>query len=289
MPEEADLSVLPDLLVFGDGSEQAFCALAYARWKLVDGSYNCVLISGKTRVAPLTKISIPRMELMGAVAAARLAANIEEAMKPNIVFKQRFFFTDNTSVLAMIKGDSAAFKEFVGTRVGEIKNKTKPEEEWMWIPTHDNLSDMGTRDDTIPQHLRLGTEYQTGKQWMREEKHLWPAKTSGGTVPEDEVKLAARLVNTLSTSDGLDFQYEKYSDVGKLKRVVMIVFKAFFIFKQKLVRNKHILIPNRNELAQQADNFLMVRSQSSIKEDLEKEKLTQDNTLTTDKYQELDN
>ena len=214
------------------------------------------------------------MELMGAVAAARLAANIEEAMKPNIVFKRRFFFTDNTSVLAMIKGDSAAYKEFVGTRVGEIKNKTKPEEEWMWIPTHDNLSDMGTRDDTIPRDLKPGTEYQAGKQWMREEQHLWPAKTSGGTVPEDEVKLAARLVNTLSTSYGLDFQYEKYSDVGKLKRVVMIVFKAFFIFKQKLVRNKHILIPSRNELAQQADNFLIVRSQSSIKEDLEKGKLS---------------
>ena len=203
VPDNVDWAVQPDLLVFGDGSEQAFCALAYARWKLLSGEHSCILISGKTRVAPLTKISIPRMELMGAVAAVRLAANIEEALKPNIVFKQRFFFTDNTSVLAMIRGDSAAFKEFVGTRVGEIKNKSEPEQEWSWVPTDQNLADMGTREDTVPKDLAPGGEYQTGKQWMKLEEKLWPVKKSIGTVPEDEVKLAARLVNTLNTDPEL--------------------------------------------------------------------------------------
>jgi hypothetical protein len=53
------------LLIFGDGSVEASCALAYLRWELEDGSVVCRLLAGKTRVAARCKISIPRMELMG--------------------------------------------------------------------------------------------------------------------------------------------------------------------------------------------------------------------------------
>jgi len=42
----------PQLLCFADGSTLAFCALAYARWEMEDGSFNCRLIAGKARVAP---------------------------------------------------------------------------------------------------------------------------------------------------------------------------------------------------------------------------------------------
>jgi hypothetical protein len=53
---------LPTLMVFGDGSTQAYCTLAYARWELEDGSVACRLVAGKTRVAPKNKISVPRLE-----------------------------------------------------------------------------------------------------------------------------------------------------------------------------------------------------------------------------------
>ncbi|OBQ32947.1 MAG: hypothetical protein AN484_27555, partial [Aphanizomenon flos-aquae WA102] len=59
----------PMLLVFGDGSTQASCALAYIRWEMMDGSVMCRLISGKTRVAPKVKITVPRMELVGSLMA----------------------------------------------------------------------------------------------------------------------------------------------------------------------------------------------------------------------------
>jgi hypothetical protein len=57
----------PMLLIFGDGSTAASCALAYLRWQMADGMVQCRLLAGKTRVAPKCKISIPRMELMGAL------------------------------------------------------------------------------------------------------------------------------------------------------------------------------------------------------------------------------
>jgi hypothetical protein len=61
------------LLIFGDGSTMASCALTYLRWQMADGTMQCRLLAGKMRVAPKCKISIPRMELMGALLVVRLA------------------------------------------------------------------------------------------------------------------------------------------------------------------------------------------------------------------------
>jgi hypothetical protein len=69
------------LLIFGDGSTLASCALAYLRWQMADGTVQCRLLAGKTRVAPKCKISIPRMELMGALLAVRLSRKIQDALQ----------------------------------------------------------------------------------------------------------------------------------------------------------------------------------------------------------------
>lgn len=59
------------LHIFVDASEQAFAACAYFR--IVDrGRVRCCLVASKTKVAPLTPLSIPRLELMAAVIGVRL-------------------------------------------------------------------------------------------------------------------------------------------------------------------------------------------------------------------------
>ena len=92
----------PMLLVFGDGSMQASCTLDYIRWEMVDGSFQCRLLAGKTRVAPKVVIlTAPRMELQAALLAVRLAARVKVVMQ--IEFCKIRYFTDNTSVLGMIR------------------------------------------------------------------------------------------------------------------------------------------------------------------------------------------
>ncbi len=71
-PSRGQVRARPMLLIFGDGSVEASCVLAYLRWELEDGSVVCRLLAGKTRVAHKCKISIPRMELMGSLVAVRL-------------------------------------------------------------------------------------------------------------------------------------------------------------------------------------------------------------------------
>ncbi len=51
------------------------------RWQMADGTVQCRLLAGKTRVAPKCKISIPRMELMGALLSIRLSRKIQDALQ----------------------------------------------------------------------------------------------------------------------------------------------------------------------------------------------------------------
>ncbi len=108
----------PMLLIFGDGSTAASCALAYLRWQMADGTVQCRLLASKTRVAPKCKISIPRMELVGALVAVRLARKIRDSLQMELEAAR--YFTDSTAVLGMILRESVTYQEFVSTRVSEI-------------------------------------------------------------------------------------------------------------------------------------------------------------------------
>ena len=61
------------LHTFTDASGKAYTAAVYARLEYKDDSTTTQLVAPKTRLAPLKAISIPRLELMGALIGLRLA------------------------------------------------------------------------------------------------------------------------------------------------------------------------------------------------------------------------
>ncbi|XP_054734776.1 uncharacterized protein LOC129242245 [Anastrepha obliqua] len=65
-----------ELHIFADASERAYAAVMYARTLHNDGSITVVLISSKTKVAPLKTTTPPRVELCAAHLAAKLARNV---------------------------------------------------------------------------------------------------------------------------------------------------------------------------------------------------------------------
>ena len=65
---------------FSDASPQAYAAVLYFRSLYPDGHVEVRLIASKTRVAPLTKPTIPRLELLGAVLLSRLANTVLKSM-----------------------------------------------------------------------------------------------------------------------------------------------------------------------------------------------------------------
>ena len=120
------------LHVFADASKDAYAAVAYLLCKYSDHSPTCRLIASKNRVSPIKAVTIPRLELMGGILAARLAGSIRKTL----VVDNTTFWTDSTNVLYWVRSQSRSFKPFVANRVGEIQRTTEPEQ-WRHVPRRD--------------------------------------------------------------------------------------------------------------------------------------------------------
>ena len=66
--------------------------------------YHPVLLSSKTRVAPLSKQSIPRLELLSGVILARLVSSVKETLEPKIQINETHLWLDSKTAIFWIKG-----------------------------------------------------------------------------------------------------------------------------------------------------------------------------------------
>ena len=127
--------------VFCDASRTAYCATIYAVKK--DQSR---LVMAKSRLAPVSPVlTIPRLELMGALIGARLMNFVQESLvlRDHVVS----FWTDSTDVLYWIRSKKPR-KVFVQNRVSSILQLTSPEQ-WHHVRGSMNPADLGTRGKTL--------------------------------------------------------------------------------------------------------------------------------------------
>ncbi|XP_058456905.1 uncharacterized protein LOC131434257 [Malaya genurostris] len=157
------------LHVFVDASEEAYGATAYFRIATSEGP-RCSLVMAKTKVAPLKQLSIPRMELQGAVLGVRLL-NIVEANHELKILK-RVLWTDSMNVLSWIRSDQRKYKPFVAFRIGEILQETKIDE-WRWLPSRANIADIITKWGKGISLDSDGTWFN-GAQLLQTPEDRWP-------------------------------------------------------------------------------------------------------------------
>ncbi|KAL0821968.1 hypothetical protein ABMA28_005356 [Loxostege sticticalis] len=127
---------------FSDASKDAYAAVIYCRVIDSNGGVRVALIMAKTRVAPVRQISIPRLELCGAVLLTRLM--IEVATVMNIDRSRLHAWTDSTIVLAWLNGHPNRWKVFVANRVSEILSSLDTHH-WSHVSSKDNPADVASR------------------------------------------------------------------------------------------------------------------------------------------------
>lgn len=157
------------LHVFADASISAYGAVAYLLWPTPD-VHEVRLISAKARVAPLRQSTIPRLELMAALLASRLAKTIYEEFKEKPASVE--LWCDSKVVLHWLRSDSSLMKAFVGVRIAEIQS-TWNEEHWRYVPTDLNPADDLSRGLHAEE---LDGRWMKVPAFLKKPKEEWPAE-----------------------------------------------------------------------------------------------------------------
>ena len=162
-----------ELHVFTDASELAYGAAVYIRSVSKNGSIASRLLTAKSKVAPVKAITIPRLELCGALLGAKLLKGVTTAVsRTKYNFQRCVAWTDSTIVLCWLRSPPRDYQCFVANRVTQIQDIVPPDQ-WRHIRTNQNPADFVSRGMSSTEILDCDLWWK-GPQWLSESEELWP-------------------------------------------------------------------------------------------------------------------
>ncbi|XP_066951850.1 uncharacterized protein [Macrobrachium rosenbergii] len=213
----------------------------------------------KNRNAPTQQLTIPRLELCGAVLACRLRTVIEKEI--DVELESVIHIIDSSIVRAQICNKSSSFNIFVATRVAEIQTKSKSVE-WFWTSSGNNPADLTTRP-THPMLLDSDSSWQNGPPFMCFPVSEWPISQSNDLELPDIAPV--KIVNNLCRDNTVIIDVNRYGSYSKLLRVTARVLKAVRLRSFKGV----FLVPHSDDL-KVAEDIWVGWVQKTIADDWEK-------------------
>ena len=258
---------LPTLVIFSDGALLAFGAVAYVRWKLKSGGFWSRIVMAKCKIAPKNIMSVPRMELAGAVLNNRLKNFLLK--ETNMEFQTVYQLVDSSTVLGYLHKHSGVYKVWEGIRVSEIQSTNEFEDgrlkTFAWVGSKDNPADWCTKPRPVTD-LEPGGFWQSGPQFLLLEESEWPIKLTYRTDKlEGEIVVGKSLhvsVVNVAHPDLLGRIAHRCGTWKKMKRVLAWILRLGSpsgpLLASEIRRAKHLLLSYaqkdiQSELRQAAD------------------------------------
>lgn len=198
---------------FSDASNQAYAAVVYMRVVDQKEVIYARLVTAKTKVAPIKQVSIPRLELCGAVLLSKLLSEVAEVLK---IEKQKIHaWTDSSVVLAWLSKHPSNWQTFVANRVSEILTVVD-RSQWAHVKSADNPADCASRGLRSTE-LISNQLWMEGPVWLKNRNIDYSKNTECKTVLEEKVK----KMSYVTTDECMELSvWSKFSTLRKLIRVI---------------------------------------------------------------------
>ena len=132
----------------------------------------------KSKIAPKNMVSIPRMELNGAVIGNRMKNFILN--ETNLKFANVYQLVDSSTVLGYVQKECGVFHPYEGVRVAEIQASNTFRDGilvgFAWVSTHNNPADWCTKPHSVDDIQ--GPFWTEGAEFLKSDVSTWPLKFS---------------------------------------------------------------------------------------------------------------
>ena len=219
---------------FSDASETGYGTVSYLRTVHENGEINSAFLFAKSRLAPLKRVTIPRLELTAATLAVKIDTMLKEELE--IKLQKSVFWTDSTSVLRYINNKDKRFHTFVANRITAIHEGSDPEQ-WKYVPTKSNPADDASRGMSADDLLQ-SKRWMNGPEFLLQTSDTWPKwndDTDGITEDDVEVKGMAQSnsVNISNERGMTSLIFLHFSSWNRLKKAISWILR----YKHWLLRN----------------------------------------------------
>jgi hypothetical protein len=212
--------------VFCDASERAYGAVLYV-CSSSSTTRTVQLVLSKSRLAPIKKVQLPRLELLAALLGARLLRyfTTEAGLDTTIAT----LWSDSTVTLGWIRSDPNRWKPFVQNRVTEIQTSTTPSQ-WRHCPGTENPADLLSRG---LQADELGSTpmWWQGPKWLLQSSSSWPKETTTTDSQLPEERKIAQILTITIRQPLLDIA--RFGNYWKLLNVTGWIFRFLQMLRDK--------------------------------------------------------
>ena len=236
---------------FCDTSEVAYFSIVYLRAANVQNNIHVALVIAKTKVAPFKHLSIPRLQLCGAVMVSKLLHHMAKILE--VPLSNIFAWTDSRITLGGLQGNPRGFLTFVGNWVAEI-SEAIPMACWHHVKGGDNTADC-LSSGMFPAELVEHNLWRRGHQWLRDTKECWNVKVSFNEhpVPSEERDVQQTLLPVITANLLLLKTISSYSHLVRVTAWIL----CFFNNARKKCERDSSLILSLSELKPSEETWCM--------------------------------
>ncbi|XP_078372656.1 uncharacterized protein LOC144656297 [Oculina patagonica] len=228
---------IAELHNFADASQIAYGAVSYLRLVDIEDRIHCTFVIGKSRLAHLKPMTVPRLELSAAVLAVQLDQTVREEL--DIPICQSTFWSDSTCVIQYIRNQSKRFHTFVANRLSVIHENSAPHQ-WRHVSSELNPADEVSRGLTV-EEMSTTSKWLNGPEFLKENEEFWPPdrSTCQPEIREDDPEIKRENQShsqSLTHHPGkevLSSLMKRFSSWERLRRAVawLLRFKTWFMAK----------------------------------------------------------